>query len=101
MTCLKTALKETLREKVHRAAEQLDLPEGMLRGLPQITLDGDLQLLIERHHGIIAYGTKRILIASQHFTIEISGETLHLIAMDKDSIRIRGRIFGVRYLFEE
>ena len=98
MTCLQTEKKGTLRQKIHRAAQQMDIPEGMLCGLPQITLDGDLQLLIERHWGITEYGTNRILIASRRFTIEILGETMYLVAMDRDNIRIRGRIHGVRFI---
>lgn len=103
MTCLKEAAngKETLRDKIHRAAEKMDLPEGMLCGLPQVTLDGDLQLLIERHQGITEYGTQRILITSQRFTIEVCGDDMYLVSMDRENIRIRGRIFGVRYLREE
>ena len=98
MTCLQADEKVTLRQKVHRAAQRLDVPEGMLCGLPQMTLDGDLQLLIERHQGITEYGTQRILIASRQFTIEVSGESMYLVAMDRDNIRIRGRIQGVRFI---
>ena len=83
------------------AAEQVDLPEGMLRGLPQITLDGDLQLLIERHRGITEYGTQRIRIATKSFTVELTGKDMHLVAMDRENIRIRGRITGVQYLYQE
>lgn len=98
MTCLQSENKVTLRSRIHRAAQRMDVPEGMLCGLPQLTLDGDLQLLIERHLGITEYGTQRILIASRRFTIEISGESMYLVAMDRDNIRIRGTIHGVRFL---
>ena len=50
---MKTQQKQTLGQRIRMAAEQMDLPEGMLYGMPQIILDGDLQLLIERHNGII------------------------------------------------
>lgn len=98
MTCLQSEEKITLRHKIHRAAQRLDVPEGMLCGLPQLTLDGDLQLLIERHQGITEYGTNRILIAARRFSIEISGEAMYLVAMDRDNIRIRGTIHGVRFV---
>ncbi len=98
MTCLQSENKVTLRGRIQRAAQRMDVPEGMLYGLPQLTLDGDLQLLIERHQGITEYGTRRILIASRRFTIEISGESMYLVAMDRDNIRIRGTIHGVRFL---
>lgn len=100
MTCLPSEEKNTLRHKIHCAAQRMDVPEGMLCGLPQLTLDGDLQLLIERHLGITEYGTNRILVASRRFTIEISGELMHLVAMDRDNIRIRGIIHGVRFIGE-
>ena len=91
---------KTLRSRLREAAEQLDLPEGMLSGQPQLTLDGDLQLLVERHLGIVEYGTERIRIAAKPYTVEVTGERLHLVAMDGDNVRIRGRIHGVSYLYE-
>lgn len=97
---MKRQQKESFRQIVRNAAEQLDLPEGMLRGLPQVTLDGNVQLLVERHMGITEYGTERICIVARGYTIEISGETMHLVAMDKDCIRIRGIIHGVQYLYK-
>jgi hypothetical protein len=33
--------------------------------------------------------------------VEVSGSGLHLTAMDRDNIRIRGRIDGVAYLDRE
>lgn len=87
-----------LKARIRAAAEQMDVPEGMLRGLPQLMLDGDGQLLIERHLGIVEYGTRRIRIAAKEMTIEVTGSELQLTAMDRDSIRIRGRIAGVTYL---
>jgi sporulation protein YqfC len=98
---MKNQQKETLRQRIRMAAEQLDLPDGMLRGMPQIVLDGDLQLLVERHMGIAEYGTERIRIAAQKVTIEVLGADMHLVAMDRDSIRIRGTICGVQYLYKE
>ena len=98
---MKTQQKQTLGQRIRMAAEQMDLPEGMLYGKPQIILDGDLQLLIERHNGIIEYGTERIRIAAKKSTIEIIGERMYLVAMDRDSIRIRGVIRCVQYLTRE
>ena len=56
---------------------------------------------MERHHGIAEYGTQRIRIASKDFTIEVQGERMQLVAMDRDSIRIRGHIVSVGYLYQE
>ena len=89
------------RARIQAAAQQLDVPEGMLRGLPQLTLDGDGQLLVERHRGIVEYGSRRIRIAAKEMTVEVLGDDLHLTAMDRDSIRIRGRISAVAYLDRE
>lgn len=103
MTCLKTdkTPKPTFRQQIRQAAEQMDLPEGFLHGQPLLTLDGDMQLMVERHLGITEYGEERICIAAKDYTIQIQGDRMHLTAMDKDSIRIRGRIIGISYLYRE
>lgn len=98
---MNTQQKQTLRQRIRMAAEKMDLPDGMIHGMPQIILDGDLQLLIERHMGVIEYGTDRICIAAKKNTIEIMGQSMYLVAMDRDSIRIRGVIHCVRYLTKE
>ncbi|MBR5537367.1 MAG: YabP/YqfC family sporulation protein [Clostridia bacterium] len=87
--------------RIRAAAEQLDVPVGMLRGLPQLTLDGDGQLLVERHRGIVEYGTERIRIAAKEMTVEVLGSGLRLTAMDRDSIRVCGRISAVAFLDRE
>ena len=93
--------KLTFRQRIREAAEQLDLPDGFLSGQPLLTLDGDLQLMVERHLGITEYGQERICIAAKAYTIQVQGMRMHLTAMDKDSIRIRGHITGVTYLYRE
>ena len=93
--------KITFRQQIREAAEQMDLPEGFLHGQPLLTLDGDLQLMVERHLGITEYGQERICIAAKDYTIQIQGDRMHLTAMDKDSIRIRGHIVSVGYLYRE
>ena len=100
---MKTVQKQSqsLKARICAAAEQLDVPDGMLRGLPQLMLDGDGQLLVERHRGIVEYGPQRIRIAAKEMTVEVLGSELHLTAMDRDSIRIRGRIRTVAYLDRE
>ena len=103
MTCLKPdkMKKMTFRQQIREAAEQMDLPEGFLHGKPLLTLDGDLQLMVERHLGITEYGEQQICIAAKEYNIQIQGERMHLTAMDKESIRIRGRIFSIGYLYRE
>ena len=93
--------KTTFRQQLRKAAEQMDLPEAFLHGHPLVTLDGDLQLMVERHLGITEYGEQRICIAAKDYSIQILGERLRLTAMDSESIRIRGRIIGFSYLYRE
>lgn len=79
----------------------MDLPEGFLHGQPLLTLDGDIQLMVERHMGITEYGEDRICVAAKNYTIQILGDRMRLTAMDKDSIRIRGHIVSVCYRYRE
>ncbi len=100
MKCLKQPKNKSLRQQIREAAEQLDLPEGFLSGQPLLTWDGDLQLMIERHRGITEYGETCICVAARDYTIRITGKRMHLTAMDRGGIRIRGRILSVVYEYE-
>ena len=84
--------KETIRQMV----ESLDMPAEVLLGLPHLEMEGDREILIDRHKGIIEYLDECIRIASKDFSYEITGLDLTIIAMNKTQLRIRGTIREIK-----
>lgn len=92
--------KETARLR-QRLRAAMALPQQLDEGAPQLTLDGDRQLTIQRHKGLLEYGEARIRVAAKPFEICVTGDRMLLRAMDSDCICIGGQIFSVEYQYRE
>lgn len=76
------------------ASDRFRLPEE-IAGELRLTLTGDGRILAENHRGILEYSPERISLAAGRLTARVSGEGLHLLAMDGCSMIISGKIFGI------
>lgn len=83
------------REQVRQAVIEMDIPAYAMMDVPRIELTGGGQLLIERHHGILEYGTECIRIAAKGMTLRITGMDLQLRAMTHNEIAVVGVIASV------
>jgi len=90
--------KHSLRESIRRAAEQWDLPQDVLLGLSHIELEGDRELLIDHHQGIIEYTAERVQVATREHTLRIEGSELQLVAMNATQLRLRGTVSSLSLL---
>ena len=79
------------------AAERLEIPAFGLHGLPRLTLTVDRQLLVEQHRGLIRYGSEEIIIALQRGRVRLTGQTLRLVAMDREAVLIAGEIHSLEF----
>lgn len=77
---------------VQRLSDESDLYGEAIPGLPIIEIAGDKRVLIERHNGVIEYGTEQISIRVNYGTIRIKGCGLKLKQMTKQLLIVSGRI---------
>lgn len=80
---------------LERLAEEADLREEPMPGLPLIELAGDRRVLLENHLGVKAYGRDRIVVKVKFGTVCVCGEDLEMARMSRDQLVICGRIGGV------
>lgn len=76
----------TKPKKNHRPAGQQTLAE----------LLGDGRLLVERHRGILQYGTEEILVGTTYGALRVCGENLRLCCMSREQLFVAGAIRSVR-----
>lgn len=74
----------------------LDLPRDLFLGEPIFTMNGDGELLIENHKGILQYGLSEIMVSSKSFPIQITGDNLSIEYYTADTLKICGRIIQIR-----
>lgn len=81
---------------MQRLADEFDLNDEHLPGLPVIELAGDKRVLIERHRGIVEYSSERIGVRVRYGTVCVHGCGLEVCRMTKEQIVITGRVDDIR-----
>lgn len=85
------------RKHVNRETiiNSLELPKDLFLGVPVFTMNGNGELLIENHRGILVYGQEQMVIRSKNFPIKISGKDLRIDSYTADAMTICGKIEGI------
>ena len=74
----------------------LELPRDLFLGVPIFTMNGEGELLIENHKGILKYSLTEIEVSSKSFPILITGENLSIDYYTADTLKICGKINQIR-----
>lgn len=81
-----------LRGLCEDLAERLELPAEAVGDALRLTALDDRRLLIEKHRGLLAYGTEEIRVAAGFGTLILQGEQLQMRAMNRSELLITGRL---------
>lgn len=87
-----------MKEKMHwldRLSEAADLTGENPPGQPIIEVAGDRRVLIERHKGVVQYGSDKICVKVKFGTVCVCGSCLELARMTKEQLVISGRVDSV------
>jgi sporulation protein YqfC len=84
-------------KKSERVVTALELPKDLFLGMPILSLEGDRNLNITNHRGIVRYSCESIVVATGRGSIEISGRALSILRFSKDIIEIAGAIKSVSF----
>lgn len=87
-----------LKEKVRwldRLSDELDLAGENPPGQPIIEVAGERRVLIERHRGVVQYGSDQICVKVKYGLIRIQGSCLEIVRMTREQLVISGRIDAV------
>jgi len=81
-----------------RALEQLDIPTDTGGGIVHIELCGNREVFVENHKGILELGENEVLLNSGKGRVRITGQNLAVLAMNRDEIRLAGKIESVSFV---
>ena len=82
----------------HNLVEKLELPQDIVLGVPILTMQGNTELLIENHRGLLQYDTDEIRVRTKTFAVQIEGNELNIQEYRKDLLIIRGKIERMQFL---
>lgn len=80
-----------------KTSQVFDLPADVLTGLPRLELLGDRELRMERHKGILSFGTEEIQVSGGKMIVRIRGSALELKAMSAVELLITGHIVEIEF----
>lgn len=86
--------KHVNREKLVNA---LELPKDLLLGMPYLTMNGNRELLIENHRGILTYSDRQMVVLTKSYQIEITGKELYVEYYTADLMKIQGQMDGIAF----
>ena len=80
-----------------RYEDNLIHTEIPMLGVPLTEVLGNKRVLIENHHGIVAYGRANISVKISRGIICIEGRDLEISCISKDRIIVKGHIDCIRF----
>lgn len=81
-----------------KIVKDLELPQDILLGVPLLSLQGNKEILIENHRGLLQYDSFEIRVKTKEFVVQILGKELHIQEYRRDILMIEGIIEGVRFI---
>lgn len=78
-------------------AEKLELPAEALGDAMRLTALDDRRLLVEKHRGLLAYGTEEIRVSTGQGQLILRGEALRMRAMNRSELLITGRLRSLEW----
>lgn len=85
-------LKEESNTVMERMAKLLDLPSDIVLNVPKTTVVGGVQVFIENHGGLLAYGPGEVRIRTAQGEIVVTGSRLQIGSILPRELVIDGRI---------
>lgn len=80
---------------MQRLAEEMDISQEAVPGLPLVELCGEKRVLIENHRGVLTYGSAEIHVCVSFGEVVVRGCGLELAKMTREQLVICGRIDSV------
>lgn len=78
--------------------EKLELPQDIVLGTPMLSMQGNTQLVIENHRGLLQYDSDNIRVRTKFFTVQVEGKALNIKEYRKDLLIIKGTIERMQFL---
>ena len=86
-----------IRETAADMAERMALPAEALTDAVRITMTGRRRVVVEHHRGLLGYDTQTVEVGAGKGRVRVLGSELALLAMDRETLIVSGKISGVEY----
>ena len=86
-----------IRDTAADLAEAMELPAEAMTDAIKVTLTGRRRVVVEHHRGLLGYDVQAVDVSAGKGRVRILGSELELLAMDRETLIVTGKITGVEY----
>ena len=90
-------MEDKLRTLKHRVIDNLELPKEVIIDNPKVTMQGDTEITIENHKGIVTFDNNKMTIRSRLGNIVIEGRDIEILFIGGSTITISGKFKSLVY----
>ena len=87
---------KSIQARIQRWLGAVDYPGEILTGVPVVEIKGDAEAAVIHHHGVLAYDTRLVRIASVLGPVTIFGSDLRVYRMNRERIVLQGKVHSVQ-----
>jgi len=91
-------MREHSNRTTNKIINALDLPEDLFLGMSNISLNGNREVYISNHRGILTYGQEEMVILLKDYQFQIKGKALSICSYSKDELTIEGYIRSMEFV---
>lgn len=91
-------MNEDRKGNKNKLIKNLDLPEDLFLGYANIYLNGNREIYISNHRGIMSYGQEEITVLTKEYQLQIKGKALDISSYTKDELTIKGYIHSLEFI---
>ncbi|MBM7623155.1 sporulation protein YqfC [Sporohalobacter salinus] len=89
-----------ITEKIkNKFADFFEMPKDIVLDAPQISMIGNMDLVLKNHRGIIEYTQEKIRVRINKGQVVICGEELIIANLTKEMVSVKGQIVDVSFKF--
>lgn len=91
-------MNEHSKLSVKKILDTVDLPNDLFLGIPTLSFEGNQELYISNHRGLLAFTTEEIIVLSKDYQIQIKGRGLNILTYSKDELIIKGYVSSLEFV---
>ena len=91
-------MSEHNKQTTNKIISTLDLPKDIFMGYSNICLNGNREIYISNHRGILSYGQNEITILMKEYQMQIQGKSMCIVSYSKEELTIQGYIRSLGFI---
>lgn len=91
-------MSEHSKQTTNKIITTLDLPKDIFMGYSNICLNGNREIYISNHRGILSYGQDEITILMKEYQMQIQGKSMCIVSYSKEELTIQGYIRSLEFI---